>query len=351
MRDCLWRFQTQPSSPRGSLCTMQTSQSPFGEKQRTGCMFYGQQLVVWSEERTLYQVYLLPWTGIARAFVSAILATEGIHGGYYNNCAHPSSNRHRPEAGNHVAWGSVYCDWRLQQSHSQNNNSKIFSTHYMQYRFWAHSPQCYSSFQDTHKSLPDPPFGKSDQSPVQAEAETGSTRPQNDPLLVRPIRFYATGLFWSHEVGNVSVCLRWSHRGFIGYHNMFHQEVRRRYAEQNNSDPKSGIFSSKYAQSNKLVFLLTFSTSPSACLLQTTVPTRFKRSNIVSVLKKSMGTCLNDWHPVALTSIVSKCFERLIRDTICSVLSASLDPLQFAHCNIPPLMMSLPSPYTPLSPT
>lgn len=139
--------------------------------------------------------------------------------------------------------------------------------------------------------------------------------------------------------------------GFIGYHNMFHQEVRRRYAEQNNSDPKSGIFSSKYAQSNKLVFLLTFSTSPSACLLQTTVPTRFKRSNIVSVLKKSMGTCLNDWHPVALTSIVSKCFERLIRDTICSVLSASLDPLQFAHCNIPPLMMSLPSPYTPLSPT
>ncbi len=42
-------------------------------------------------------------------------------------------------------------------------------------------------------------------------------------------------------------------------------------------------------------------------------------------------TCLNDWRPVALTPIFSKCFEKLIRDHICSVLPASLDPLQFAY--------------------
>ncbi len=42
-------------------------------------------------------------------------------------------------------------------------------------------------------------------------------------------------------------------------------------------------------------------------------------------------TCLNDWRPVALTPIFSKCFEKLIRDYICSVLPASLDPLQFAY--------------------
>ncbi len=41
---------------------------------------------------------------------------------------------------------------------------------------------------------------------------------------------------------------------------------------------------------------------------------------------------LNDWRPVALTPpIFSKCFEKLFRDYICSVLPASLDPLQYAY--------------------
>ncbi len=47
--------------------------------------------------------------------------------------------------------------------------------------------------------------------------------------------------------------------------------------------------------------------------------------------KENKITCLNDWRPVALTPIFSKCFEKLVRDYICSVLPASLDPLQFAH--------------------
>ncbi len=40
---------------------------------------------------------------------------------------------------------------------------------------------------------------------------------------------------------------------------------------------------------------------------------------------------LDYWRPIALTPIFSKCFEKLIRDYICSVLPASLDPLQFAY--------------------
>ncbi len=40
---------------------------------------------------------------------------------------------------------------------------------------------------------------------------------------------------------------------------------------------------------------------------------------------------MNDWRPVALTPIFSKCFEKLVREHICSVLPASLDPLQFAY--------------------
>ena len=61
------------------------------------------------------------------------------------------------------------------------------------------------------------------------------------------------------------------------------------------------------------------------------VPASFKLATIVPVPKTASITCLNDWRPVALTSIVSKCFERLVRDIICSSLPATLDPLQFAY--------------------
>ncbi len=61
------------------------------------------------------------------------------------------------------------------------------------------------------------------------------------------------------------------------------------------------------------------------------VPACFKKSTIVPIPKKNKITCLNDWRPVALTPIFSKCFEKLIRDYICSVLPASPDMLQFAY--------------------
>ncbi len=47
--------------------------------------------------------------------------------------------------------------------------------------------------------------------------------------------------------------------------------------------------------------------------------------------KENKITCLNDWRPVALTPIFSKCFEKLVREHICSVLPSSLDPLQLAY--------------------
>ncbi len=63
------------------------------------------------------------------------------------------------------------------------------------------------------------------------------------------------------------------------------------------------------------------------------VPSCFKKSTTVPIPKKNKITCLNDWRPVALTPIFSKCFEKLIRNYIYSVLTASLDPLQFAYCS------------------
>ncbi|KAI4880223.1 hypothetical protein NFI96_024312 [Prochilodus magdalenae] len=61
------------------------------------------------------------------------------------------------------------------------------------------------------------------------------------------------------------------------------------------------------------------------------VPACFKLSTIVPVPETARITTLNDWRPVALTSIISKCFEKLVRDFICSSLPATLDPLQFAY--------------------
>ena len=66
-------------------------------------------------------------------------------------------------------------------------------------------------------------------------------------------------------------------------------------------------------------------------LSQSVVPTCFKMSTIIPVPKKAMVTELNDYCPFALTSVIMKCFERLVKDHITSTLPNTLDPLQFAY--------------------
>ncbi|KAI4901608.1 hypothetical protein NFI96_007590 [Prochilodus magdalenae] len=50
-----------------------------------------------------------------------------------------------------------------------------------------------------------------------------------------------------------------------------------------------------------------------------------------TVPKKSSMFCLNDYRPVALTHIIMKCLKRLVMRHIKTLLSPSLDPLQFAY--------------------
>ncbi|KAI4888927.1 hypothetical protein NFI96_005928 [Prochilodus magdalenae] len=57
----------------------------------------------------------------------------------------------------------------------------------------------------------------------------------------------------------------------------------------------------------------------------------FKTSTIIPVPKKSTITGLNDYRPVALTSVVMKVFERLILAHLKSITDPLLDPLQFAY--------------------
>ena len=66
-------------------------------------------------------------------------------------------------------------------------------------------------------------------------------------------------------------------------------------------------------------------------LLQCSVPTCLKTSIIVPVPKQSAVVSLNDYRPVALTSVIMKCFERLVLDYIKASLPPSLDPWQFAY--------------------
>ncbi|KAK3542697.1 hypothetical protein QTP86_034725 [Hemibagrus guttatus] len=61
------------------------------------------------------------------------------------------------------------------------------------------------------------------------------------------------------------------------------------------------------------------------------VPVCFKRSTIIPIPKKPKITGLNDYRPVALTSVVMKLFERLVLAYLKNITGPLLDPLQFAY--------------------
>jgi hypothetical protein len=61
------------------------------------------------------------------------------------------------------------------------------------------------------------------------------------------------------------------------------------------------------------------------------IPLIWKTSNIIPVPKKANPVALNDYRPVALTSIAMKCFERVIKILLLQDTSHQLDSLQFAY--------------------
>ncbi len=61
------------------------------------------------------------------------------------------------------------------------------------------------------------------------------------------------------------------------------------------------------------------------------VPCCFKRSTIIPVPKKPKITGLNDYRPVALTSVVMKSLERLVLAYLKDITRPLLDPFQFAY--------------------
>ena len=80
---------------------------------------------------------------------------------------------------------------------------------------------------------------------------------------------------------------------------------------------------------NELCAILTLIFNWSLNICQ--VPRIFKASTIIPVPKRSPVSSLNDYRPVALTSIIMKSFERLVLNYLKSILPKSLDPSQFAY--------------------
>jgi hypothetical protein len=66
-------------------------------------------------------------------------------------------------------------------------------------------------------------------------------------------------------------------------------------------------------------------------LTQSVIPPCFKQTTIVPVPKNAKVTILNDYRPVALTSVPMKCFERLVIAHINTIIPETLKPLQFAY--------------------
>jgi len=61
------------------------------------------------------------------------------------------------------------------------------------------------------------------------------------------------------------------------------------------------------------------------------VPHLWKESVIVPVPKINVPKSLNDFRPVALTSLIMKSLEKIIKQEIIAMTKSQLDPLQFAY--------------------
>lgn len=61
------------------------------------------------------------------------------------------------------------------------------------------------------------------------------------------------------------------------------------------------------------------------------VPHHWKESTIIPIPKKSYAKDLNDFRPVALTSVLCKCMGRVVCAHLSNMVAERVDPLQFAY--------------------
>lgn len=61
------------------------------------------------------------------------------------------------------------------------------------------------------------------------------------------------------------------------------------------------------------------------------MPQKWKHSTVIPIPKKGHTKVVNDLRPVALTSLVVKAMERIIKSSITKTVDPLMDPLQFAY--------------------
>uniref|UniRef100_A0A674ED18 Reverse transcriptase domain-containing protein n=1 Tax=Salmo trutta TaxID=8032 RepID=A0A674ED18_SALTR len=124
------------------------------------------------------------------------------------------------------------------------------------------------------------------------------------------------------EASNTETCIRCSKLAAADVSKTFKQVNIHKAA---GVDSLPGCVLLAYADQLASVFTDIFNLS----LSESVIPTCFKQTTIVPVPKNTKVTCLNDYRPVALTSVAMKCFEKLV--IAHTIIPETLDPLQFAY--------------------
>ncbi len=143
--------------------------------------------------------------------MSTILATEGIYSDHNHGCLHSPSNN------TDQALKELYENISEQET-THPDAAFVVTGDFNKANFRTIAPKyfqnitintrgdrvldhCYSPFRDAYKSLPRPPFGKSDYSSVlllpayRQKLKRESARLQDNSMLVGPIGRYTTELF------------------------------------------------------------------------------------------------------------------------------------------------------------
>ena len=94
-------------------------------------------------------------------------------------------------------------------------------------------------------------------------------------------------------------------------------------------DGLSGKILNSCSQQLSLVFCKLFQWS----LDTSKVPNIWKSATIIPIPKVPKPTVLNDFRPVALTPVIMKCFEKLVKEILIGETQEHQDPLQFAYRN------------------
>ena len=66
-------------------------------------------------------------------------------------------------------------------------------------------------------------------------------------------------------------------------------------------------------------------------LENTYIPTIWKTSEVIPVPKKNPPTCNNDYRPIALTAIMMKCLEKIVKNALAAQVKPYVDNFQFAY--------------------